>query len=434
MNSYIKEQHEIDIKHLIAYLLKKWVIILLAGALLGMIFGGYKYLSAIEASRDESDNDSNVSLDYDALYSSYLSSQNSLDSAMQGIYSSISSQNDYFNESILYRLDCNSAPTTMLGYELVLSSENYENLTDLVYNYYLYGVANGDYLSDLALQLNTEPQYIHELIVVDRSVSEIIPPADNSSYSIVCSLVVTVNGLDKAMCDVIADSIELEIEELYLNDPLNSQYSIDPAFRTYATVHSNRIMNAQDIENNHYDNLFLKLRNYSGYKNNISAPISNGKGNDLGLKSLIKTALVGFVLGIGLICFAFVGIYIFNDKVSDYERFNCRYSLANLGLNSDMIIANIKLSIAEGSDIVFCSTVGDSDVSAFINSIKSDLRGYEVESITNLIDNSGQRIKLNKSNNIVIVEKKRKSKYIEIDEEMRLLSDLNKKVIGVILI
>ena len=433
MKNYIKDQHELYLVDLIKYLLKKCFIIFTVAVLCAAAVGGYKYKSGGNITVDNTETESDNSVDYDRLITSYNSSQTGLDMAMLGIYDAICNQNAYFENSILYRLDCNSAPTTMLGYDIVITPDNYENETEGVYNYYLYNVVNGDYIVDLASEIGTEPQYLMELIVVEETVGEIIQPVNNSSYSVATTLAITVNGLDEEMCNVIADRVEEEMNLLYQNDPANTRYTLTETYRTYSNVHSNRIMEAQQISIGYYDTLFGKLKNYSGYKNNISAPVARG-GNSAAPKNTLKYVALGGIFGAILACVCLILFYLFDDRVSDEKRFSCRYNVSYLGSNPAMIATNIKLALGEGSTIVFAGMTDKSDVDTLVDSIKADLKNYTLVLATDILHDAEQRMKLNQSDNIVLIEKKKKSKYSDVDEELKVMSCMNKNVVGVVLV
>ena len=431
MKTYIKDHFEFDLLDMLKYLIGKWFIILIAGCVCAALIGGYKYIKNSKPANEDTEND--ATLDYDRMLDSYYSSQADLDSATQGIYDSISNQNEYFNNSILYRIDYNSAPTTMLGYDLIITSNNYENRSEAVYNYYLYNLSNGDYLNDLSNELVIEPQYLNELIVVEEKSGELIQPIEGSTYCVDCSLTITVNGLDENMCGDIADRIEDEIVMLYQNDPFSSQYTLNQTFRTYAYVHSNRVMNAQQTANNYYDNLFGKLKNYTSYKSGISVP-ENSNGTTNSPNSVYKYAVLAFVLGVVLSSVVLMVIYMFDTRVSDSVRFRCRYDLSDLGSSPAMIATNIKLSLNTESALVFSGTADQIAIKTLIDSIKSDLDGYNLIEASDILNNPDQRIKLRQADNVVLVEKKKKSQYSAIDEELKVLAGMNKNVVGVILI
>lgn len=433
MKNYIKDKFELNLIDLFKYLLSKWLIIIVSAVLCAALIGGYKYKSSNDNAAVNTEAESDTSVDYDRLIDSYNSSQTGLDMAMLGIYDAVGNQNAYFENSILYRLDGNSAPTTMLGYEVVITPDNYENETEGIYNYYLYNVVNGDYIVDLASEIGTEPQYLMELIVVEETVGEIVPPVDNSSYSVASSLAITVNGLDEEMCNVIADRIEEEVDSLYQSDPINTRYTLTKTFRTYANVHSNRIMLAQQTANNYYDTLFGKLKNYSGYMNNISAPSRSGQVV-AAPNNTLKFVVLGGAIGAILACVSFVLIYLFDNRVSDKKRFLCRYNVSDLGCNPAMIATNIKLALGEGSTIVFAGMADKSDEDTLVDSIKADLKDYTLVIATDILHDAEQRMKLNQSDNIVLIEKKKKSKYSDVDEELKVMACMNKNVIGVVLV
>ncbi len=433
MRNYIKDNTELDLVDLFKYLLCKWYLVILAGVVCSILIGGYKYLTSNVSVNENPETTSETAVDYDVLTASYSLSQAELDSAMQYIYDAINNQNEYFDNSILYRIDGNSAPTDMLGYELVITTDNYSNPSQALYNYYLYGIANGEYLNQLAADIGTEPQYLNELIVVDISIGSLVQPIDDSAYDIDFGIVITINGLDETMCNTIADRISEEVKVLYQNDPSRNQYTIEQMFRTFATVHSNRIINAQQTANNNYDNLFMKLKNYSGYKNNISAPV-HLSGNSNGTKSAIKYAAIGFILGVLLVCAILALRYMFDNRVFDIASFKCRYNVSDLGSSPAMIAANIRLSIDEKSTVVFSGTADKTEISALIDSINNDLDGYSLIEASDILNKPDQRLKLRQTDNVVLVEKKKKSQYSAIDEELKVLAGMNKNVVGVILI
>ncbi len=435
MTNYIKEQCEFDMLSTIKFISKKWAVILAAGILCAASLGGYKYMSSNATSSENSELESDTSADYDRLLASYNSGQAELDSATQHLYDAIEYQNEYFDNSVFYNLNCNSVPTTMLTYKIDAVSKNYINPQAAIYNYYLYGVANGDYLYELATELGTEPQYLNELIFVETNDEEyLIQPYDDSDYYVSFVLTISVCGSDKNMCDTIADRVAEEVEILYQNDSSNSEYALNPIIRTHTNVHSNRVLNAQQTINNYYDGLFGKVKNYSGYKNNISAPASNTGSTGGGMKSVVKYTVLGGFIGVVLACAVLFIIYAFNGKVSDVTRFKCRYNVSDLGLSPAMIATNIRLSLEEKSSIVFLGTADQAEISTLVDSIRGDLDGYSLIEAYDILYSPDQRMKLRQADNIVLVEKKKKSKYSEIDEELKVLAGMNKNVIGVVLI
>ena len=63
-----------------------------------------------------------------------------------------------------------------------------------------------------------------------------------------------------------------------------------------------------------------------------------------------------------------------------------------------------------------------------------ELKNIQIVEAMDILNSADSRMKLLHCNDVVLVEEKSKSKYSDIDEELNVLSSMNKNVVGVILL
>ena len=431
MSNYIKGNFEISIIALLKYIVSKWILILTVACFCGLICAGYRYITfdPVVPTEDQIGSSSDIS-----MLDRYNIGQENIDRQISELYDKAAEMEEYTSNSIYYNLNPTSFAISTATFELVpLNVER--NEINALYYAYLYEIIYGDYLSDLSESTSIPKEYLIELISVISSPMNSNVMTNDAVQT--CPLVIAVYGESIEQTDTILDCIINEIPNI--NSKISHAISHDCIFISRAhTVKREDAMRANHASIEQYvTDLYGKINNLSNCQKNIPEPsveTSSFDSTSLSAKSIIKYAFVGLLLGLFLVTGIFVLIYILDDKVSDIARFQNRYNVRNLGNSNSMIIANIMNYKKSDNKILITGMATSDKAMKRINELKKMVDGICVIDALDILNDSESRSKLLQCDDVILVEEKAKSKYSDIDEELCVLSSLDKNVIGVVLV
>lgn len=427
MTDYIKESFKISLSGVIKHAIFKWWIILIAAVVFASLAVGYKYYTVVP---ETIASNSAEEYSYDALLDSYNAGQTNISVEIENLYDKAQIMNEYTQDSIYYNLDPTSFAVSIATYQLSSSSGSE---IEQVYESYLYDISNGEYICDLANELSIEEEYLRETIRVSGFDSSVLNIDSNNTTS---SLVIAVYGEDYEYTNKVLDYVVEEIP--VITDEISSilPHQCVLLTRNQAMKIETTIRSDQSGVDSYITDLYGKINNLSNNQKSIPEPdnSTNGESGSVSGKTVIKYGAVGGVLGaiiaIGIIVLA----YIIDGRVTDNTRFLNRYNVALLGKSDAMIIANIKNYLSNSSDVIFTGTASESIIKDKIEIYKKEIDGIVLIEAPDILENAESRSKLVNSNNVILVEEIKKSKYVDIDEELSVLSSMGKTVVGVILV
>ena len=483
MNDKSAQYSLIDIKDLIYVILRKIIIVIIASVIGAALFSGYKLFSSLKANNIDNSTDATI-LDVtnrlpeetDIEFNDRVSLVNRAKDIVNSIGSlknQISNQRKYVSNSVFMQIDSeNEAVTTANLMVYVNDSQSTEIEMALSSTYKQY-VLSGEYLTPLSDEMNISQGYLIELIKADYESSSVINYSTDSGKAglITISVIGPSTELTNKIMDSILESIDIKCDELnksVVKHSVNilsrqSSYVVDSTTRDRQYNAANRFENIQQQINSFdkaLESIATKLEvektsiylYFSDYDQDIIVNSSISYG------SILKYSIVGFIFG-ALIVFSIISIdYIFNSKFSTQMKFfhhfnwinrigvvkpniiRSRYNTFIDYLSGDdskysvksinrLISSNVKVLSKGMNRILFTGTI-DAEL---INQLVKDLN-INVDVMNSIFDDPECLESIVNYDGVIIVEKRNNSNIKTIEEEIRLLTNSDVKIIGAIIL
>jgi len=459
---------EINLKDLLFRLLYKWRKVLVISIIFMILLGGYKYFSGMRSVNDIATIQNQEKV-YQTNFKIYESSKEALEKEIENITVSLERQKEYNGKSVLMQMNpfneyrANKSFFVSTDYK-IMPNLIYQDIdiTKSVIQSYLSAAQNGDmfkYIID-NLSYDIEPKYLKELVYVN---------GDNYTNM----LNVKVVQSDNEKCKEI---FTLVIE--YFN---HIKYNISKAVGEHTLTgidESIQITVDLDVDNIQKNNI-LAITNYeislTEKQNALKALVVPAKtviSDTIVIKSAIKYAVAGFVLGAFLVSTILLISYIASDKLLNAKNIRTCYNIRVLGIikkdkkkrifefidrliyrlegnpenqvieneSIKRIAANLKaifeLNNINNGDIVFTGTIKPNDIKSVSDKVNKELKdsSYQLLSDANISYTASTIDQIMRCNAVVIVEEIGSSTYSEITKQLEYIHDLGKKVLGVILV
>ena len=468
----------IDFVDLLLYILKKIWVVILSGIIIAGILFGYKMYSTNKTSEINSSNIFDVSVklpgETDVKYSERVQDVNraiDLINSTDVLKNQIENNRKYLSDSILMKINSENEAVSTVNL-IVTVNDNQISKTDLaLLSTYKQYILSGEYLDTISEDIGVNQGYITELISAGYETSSIsINTSDINNAGIISITVIgpTIEFTDRVM-DSIIDNVNAKYNEL------NS--SVIKHTITYATRQSsykvdNTTRDKQYNITNRFETLQQQITNNDKAIENISTKLGIDKNtiysyfayNDLSIskstsyKSLIKYAVLGFIIGAAIVIVMLMLNYIFNSKFSTQTIFFSRFN--NIRKIGVMKPASKRSKFIKHIDI--CS--GDDNKLSPETSIKllsSDVKNLtegmnnvlftgtaDIDVIQKLVNDIGIRAsvrpsvfvdptiaeKFSEFDGIIIVEQRNFSDCRMISEELNMINNAHVNLVGAIIV
>lgn len=436
MDNYNDYEQEINLKDCFFYVLRHLKLMLIVALVLGLLLGAYKGYTEYskELKYSETNNIENIS--------NYAKSIESLSKELDSKKASLV---NYINNSAFLSLDPYSSYQIVNNYFVstdykIIASNSYQDIdyTWSVINSYVSYLSSDDILQQLATKNNLELSNLKEFVDIscDNSID------DKENYII--SISVYSNDKDEALSildsfDDILPSITNKINKSVVNN------SISLVSTNIYKGENSDILNKQQEFTSNFKSLLSDINSTQSSIDSLSELSYIGNPIKALTSSFIKWFLIGFVVGGVLIAGVYFLIFIFNNKVYSADEFKDKTNIRVLGN-----IASDKLSFIDklehrpiNTDINLLS----SNLNTFSNSktilftgelldeqLLSKLNNKDIISTGSIIEDSKAIDSLSKTNDIVLVVKCNKTDYKTINEVRQRIKDLNKNIVGCVVV
>ena len=431
MNKYINTNFEISLVSMIKYVLKRWLGILIAGLICCAICVGIKYFTFVPETVEPVQEGA---LPYDQLYDSYSEGQINLNNEMYQLYQKADEADEYTQNSIYYNLNpysvsCSSASFGIYG----ISTDSYD--AQAVTNAYIYAITNGEYLSELSDSMSIPEEYLRELISVN--------PDNTGTYWTMTVdhdlggyIQILVYGENEEQTECILDAVIDAMPDITAHISGTIGHECEMISRQYSQSSEMSIMNDHYYTDLYITDLYAKLNNLTNNQKNIAEPVNLNRApvTSISKATLVKYGAAGLIIGMVMYAGVLVLFYILSNKVTDDIRFRNRYNVKDLGQSDAMIIANIMNYRCSDGKLLLTGTASEQKAQDKIKSISKELKNIQTVEAMDILNNADSRMKLADCNDVVLIEERSKSKYYDIDEELNVLSSMDKNVVGVILL
>lgn len=453
-------EQEIDLKDLLFAVLYKWRPILLIAILLGILLGGYKAVKELSQQNDQAFIKKSQ-MSYEQDLENYNTSKSNYERSIKNTQLSIDTQEKYLDNSILMKINpfkrgFASADIFVkiddipVSDELVFMPIDYGNS---IVNAYTSYINSGIDLSKLSRKFNTEDIYIKELFSVT-------PDYDGKKLSI------NVSYKDEAGAKQILDMLLDGVNQKYLefNDKFGT-HNIYIMNETSGTVADTGLVDKQISETDKITSLQNSLKDNQTALTALKKPEAPSLSRMGIVKSGVKYAILGVILGAFIAIFCICVGFLMSDKISSAKEMKKRYGLRVLAefpkqhkkrvfagidrwlekiegkkdnlsedVRYDLMAANLSNYAGDIKKIMVIGTVHTDrleEVSEKLGRLCSD---RELAVGSDLNGSAYTVSKLPEFEAVLIVEQSGNSKYGEIEKEIETVYNVKREIVGVVII
>lgn len=147
-----------------------------------------------------------------------------------------------------------------------------------------------------------------------------------------------------------------------------------------------------------------------------------------------KYAAAGFVIGGFIACFGWALVYLFDGTVKTVSELTRYYGINALGApdKQGLVAANVKNFItADIKRVLVTGSAEDADIKSIKDAISTTVDGIEIRAAGGLNYNADTAIMLSDIDAVVLVERLKKSKHSNVEDELLMIRSAGKKLIGI---
>jgi hypothetical protein len=456
---------EMSLKEVVVRILSRWRKIIIGALILASLFGGFKLVNKLIIYSNESWQDNN----YENELSTYNENKKIIDEEIKKLKANIDSQNEYLENSIFMQIDHYNEQIGSLSYYIdtnyqinpKLSYQNMDN-TDTVIKAYLALLQNGDlynYIID-RVSYDVEARYLKEIFSIwDDGDSNMIYiqviHKDKESVDEILQLVQDYLSQKKENISQTVGAHSINLVNFSI------QQYVD--FALYATQNDNKKL-IKDYES--------KITEYETARNNLQKPISTYQGYKDLIRSVIKFAILGFILGGFILVVIELALIMFGNVLLSIKEYRRLYNIHVLGQFNNNTKKRRKFTTVDkvinrlDGNLCFMDDENE-NIKCIFNALKRSLKAanihegsiiitgtahytliedickkmmdlmedsYNLYPCTN-INYSTETVELiSDCKALLLVEEIGYSTYTEITREVENIIEINKKIIGTVII
>lgn len=461
MENHTTYEQEIDLKDLLFAVLYKWRVIMIAMIILGVLAGGYKVANGLMQQNDAKyieDAKEKHQQDIDE----YERLKNVYEREIENINMSLETQTEYMDDSILMNIspyDKGYASADIFvkmedisvndAVKIVLA--DYGNSVVSAYTSY---IRQGMDYTPMAKQFYTEKKYLQELI-------KAIPDYEGDRIT------VEVCYQDEAGANQILDMILENVNKEYKGlDSKFGPHNIYVMNQTSGTRTDTQLDEQQKSERSSIPDLQDALQEKEKALEDLKEPgMPVALSVTTVIKSGIKYAVLGCVLGAFAVIFCLCVAFLMTDKMASARELKKRYGLKVLaefppkhkkrvlaGIDRwleklegkrdqiseearyDLMAANLRNYAGASKNIMIIGTVGSDILNEVAHKLGRLCMEKELMVGANLNEDPVTVSKLPECDAVILVEENGVSRYSEIEREIESVSHVKKDIIGVLVI
>lgn len=416
--------------------LKSWKVILLAGVILGCLFGSYKILS-IHSQKATMIEEYDT---YVAKRDAYKKSIQEYKKTVADLQDRIDKRIDYIENSPKMQLDAHNAPSASCEIKISnvengkLKADDFTMIKTALYNELLLG----DSLSPL------EEKYGISLINLREMIMAKVPSVGSTMRIIVHND--TLESSEALREDIlkVIDSKHKEFAKAF------GEYKVEVFNRSTEYTMDSEIITYQDKQNQELSKLQTEAYTAQNQSTQLVKPTAVQQySKKYMLKSGIKMGVIGLIGGCLLAMVAIMFLMIRKGVIFTADEIDGEYGLRKLadfsaggskeaGKAVDYIIARLENSVGDRKDLKVGVTGLTSE--ARLESLAGDLNKAAVASknsirfisISNLIGDADSLRSLRNVDGVILAEEIGKSEFMKIRQEIALIADSEREILGTV--
>lgn len=451
-------EQEIDLKDLMFAVLHKWRPIILVAVLLAVLLGGFK-----GATTYKEQNDPDVIKEAEEKYQDDLElfnkNKETCEREIENLKTDIANQQEYLEKSIWINMSpydvCESRVDLYIttDYE-IMPGMVYQNMdyTDTILQAYQALLTSSAVMEDIAEKVGTEPRYLKELISVSVGTN-----SGKLNHLLTISVKHTTKQDAQKVMNEIIDHMNDMQEQVVASI---GEHTVNTVNKGVSASVDLSLADKQRSETERLTTLNDSLETKQKSLEDMEEPEKTVSSRTAALKSGIKYAILGGVLGGFMVVFFVCVAFLMSDKVYSARELKNRYKIKILGtmpiknrkvfgkidawLNRlegrassvdeeaeyALIAANIRNYAENMKSILVTGSVDAAVLQTVADKLSSDLDGVDMVVGGNMLQDVETIKKLPECDGVVLVEQCMSTKYSTVELEIERTTDLQKSVVG----
>ena len=446
-------EQEIDLKDLMFAVLYRWRPIILAAVALALLLGGWRAFSVY---RNQSTGDAAQKAyeEYERAVQVYEQSQESLQRELDSLMERITEQQEYLEKSVLMNIspyniwEAENLLFLDSGYR-IMPGMTYQgpDYTDTLLRAYRAALTNMSFMSGVAEQTGIGERYLMELVTLTT---------ENRLLSI------RVRSGDKETTESIMNELMKGVREAQkeLRSSIG-EHTIKEVSGSCGTLIDLALLDTQKAQNDQLVTLNDRLTAKQDELDNMEEPKAPAASVIGAIKSGIKYAVLGGVLGAFVVVFLVCVVFLMSDKLYLGKGLKERFRIPVLGAIPaagrkrkgvdgllarlegraaddgsgregvyDLIAAGISSCVDASSVLLVAGTALAEEIEETAEELSEKIPDCQVIAGGNLLKSAEMLRKLQECGVVVFVERCGHSTYGDVEQELERAAGLKKQVAG----
>ena len=458
---------EIDLKDLLFAILRKWRTVLAVAVVLAVLLGGGKAFLAFRASRDVKGQTEKMDA-YEREMDSYNTAKESGEREIENINDDIQAQQKYMDESVLMNMSpydvCEASADLFVKTDYqIMPGMVYQNAdyTDSILQAYQSAIGSAAFQENVALVVSLEPQYLKELVSVRRG-SFSSGDAQNPGYTRYTNLLtIQVRYSDKEKAQEILNSILADVTAL--QEPIATTigpHTVSVVNQVVGSTVDMDLAKLQKDNRNAITDLQKSLTDKEDALKELKEPQAPSVGMSAVVKTGVKYAVLGGILGVFAVAFCISAVFVMSDKVYAAKDIRKRYGLNLLGTldvpgakrksgidawlarlegrragvdatrSGELLAANVENYAGACKKLLVTGLVVENQLKDLGKMLQKELKDYELVVGANMLESAETLRKLPECDGVVLVEQEGFSSYADLTQEIEKVKSMDKPVVG----
>lgn len=460
-------EQEVDLKDLILAILRRWRSIIVVGILMAVVMGGYAAVSGSRAGAGESEDEQT----YEDALALYESEKTGLEMEIENLEMTLKGLSAYQENSLLMKISPYNKPVASA--EVYIDAEDSQVMRSLA-KAYTAVLKNENTLEKLYQILPLEDQYLLELFSVDSYLQGMVTVEYAADSSTVTS---TYYGEDINMLSIKATAGDQETAGLLLEALLGEMESSEGELAASIGPHTLNVVDEgisavvdMELAKKQQDNrdsrsqLTTALENSQTAYDELEEPAVPSAGG-VSMGRVLKYVVLGGAVGVFLMAFAYCVVYLMSDKIHSEKDLKSRFGIKILGVMPgsgvgehtffidqwlyrlegrncsgqmepayDLAAANLKNYAGGAKNLLLTGTVGEEQMKELAQSLSRRLPGFVLTVGKNMAEDVDTRKKLPDCDGVILVEKAEASRAGAVQQEIEMIGNVGKEIVGAVVI
>ena len=406
--------------------------------------------------------------DYQRELDSYTTAKESGEREIENINDDIQAQQTYMDESVLMNMSpydvCEATADLFIKTDYqIMPGMVYQNAdyTDSILQAYQSALTSAALQENVAKTASLEPQYLKELVSVSRGSVADGNATNSTGYTRFTNLLtITVRYSDKEKAQEILNNILDNVTAMQEQIAGTiGPHSVSIVNQTVGSTVDVDLAKQQKAARDQITDLQKSLSDKEAALKELKEPQAPSLGMRAVIKTGVKYAILGGILGVFAVAFCISALFVMSDKVYAAKDIRRRYGLDLLGTvavdskknggidawlarlegrkvcadseqNGALLAANMQNYAGDRKKLLVTGLVEESQLKQVVEMVQKQLKGYELAIGANMLECAETLKKLPECEGVVLVEQSGVSGYSEMTQEIEKIKSMDKAIVG----